>query len=44
MVDASNLTGATRLYENAGMHVERITHIYERELRAGKNLTRQGID
>jgi mycothiol synthase len=35
-VDAENLTGATRLYEKAGMHVERQQTIYERELRPGK--------
>lgn len=34
-VDAQSLTGATRLYERAGMHVAREHEIYERELRAG---------
>ncbi len=34
-VDASNLTGATRLYERAGMHVSRRFDRYEKELRAG---------
>ncbi|MGB1287441.1 MAG: GNAT family N-acetyltransferase [Aggregatilineales bacterium] len=38
-VDASSLTGATRLYEKAGMHVERQTSVYERELRPGKTLS-----
>ena len=34
-VDASNPTGATRLYERAGMYVSREFIIYEREIRAG---------
>lgn len=34
-VDSQNLTGATRLYERAGMHVARIYISYEKELRAG---------
>lgn len=39
-VDASSLTGATRLYEKAGMHVDqRFTmNLYEKELRPGKDL------
>ena len=32
-VDAQNPTGATRLYEKAGMHVERRLDTYEKELR-----------
>jgi len=38
-VDAENLTGATRLYEKAGMHVTELSHEYEKELRAGADLT-----
>ena len=34
-VDSQNLTGATRLYERAGMHVAREHEVYEKELRAG---------
>jgi len=34
-VDSQNLTGATRLYERAGMHVAREHDVYEKELRAG---------
>lgn len=34
-VDASSLTGATRLYERAGMHVKTQYDLYEKELRAG---------
>jgi mycothiol synthase len=43
-VDASSLTGATRLYERAGMHIERVYHGFELELRDGIDLTRQSID
>jgi mycothiol synthase len=38
MVDAQNLTGATRLYERAGMHVTQLHSTYEKELRPGKEL------
>jgi mycothiol synthase len=37
-VDASNLTGALRLYKNAGMFVKRQFDRYEKELRPGKEL------
>jgi mycothiol synthase len=41
-VDASSLTGATRLYEKAGMHIFRQWDNYEKELRPGEDLvTRQ---
>jgi mycothiol synthase len=36
-VDAQNLTGATRLYERAGMRVVRQLDAYEKELRAGRD-------
>jgi ribosomal protein S18 acetylase RimI-like enzyme len=42
-VDAESLTGATRLYERAGMHVERQSVSYEKELRSGKDLTTQKL-
>ncbi len=35
-VDAENRTGATRLYEKAGMHVERRQETFKKELRPGK--------
>jgi mycothiol synthase len=38
-VDASSLTGAVRLYERAGMHVQRKYYSYELELRPGEELT-----
>jgi GNAT superfamily N-acetyltransferase len=38
-VDAGSLTGATRLYERAGMRVERVNHTYGKVLREGKDLT-----
>jgi hypothetical protein len=34
-VDTQNPTGATRLYEKAGMHVERQYDFFEKELRPG---------
>jgi mycothiol synthase len=37
-VDAANPTGATRLYERAGMHVATEYVIYEKELRPGREL------
>ncbi|MBN1858479.1 GNAT family N-acetyltransferase, partial [Candidatus Bipolaricaulota bacterium] len=43
-VDASSLTGATRLYERAGMRPVRRTFSYEKELRAGRELSRRTLD
>lgn len=43
-VDSQNLTGATRLYERAGMHVYRQYNRYEKELRAGKEVSTQAIE
>lgn len=40
-VDAQSLTGATRLYERAGMHMTRQSAVYEKELRPGKDLSTQ---
>lgn len=37
-VDAQSLTGATRLYEKAGMRVAELSHEYSLELRAGEDL------
>lgn len=37
-VDAQSITGATRLYERAGMHVTREQHSYERVLREGREV------
>jgi GNAT superfamily N-acetyltransferase len=37
-VDAANLTGATRLYEKAGMHVVQEYVLYEKELRPGREI------
>ncbi|MCX6049182.1 MAG: GNAT family N-acetyltransferase, partial [Chloroflexi bacterium] len=42
-VDASSLTGATKLYEKAGMSVFRQHDSYEKELRSGKDLVTQMI-
>lgn len=42
-VDASSLTGATRLYERAGMKILRAYNVYEKEIRAGKDLTTRSV-
>jgi mycothiol synthase len=42
-VDAQSLTGATRLYEKAGMHVARVITTYEKELRPGQELGTQAV-
>lgn len=42
-VDAQSLTGATRLYERAGMHVVHRQIAFEKELRPGNNLSTQSI-
>lgn len=38
-VDAQNLTGALRLYEGAGMHIDQAYDHYEKELRPGTELS-----
>ncbi len=43
-VDSQNLSGATRLYERAGMHVVQLHHQYEKELRPGTELRTQSIE
>ena len=43
-VDAESLTGATRLYEKAGMHTIQQLAAYEQELRPGKELGTQSIE
>ncbi len=43
-VDSQNLTGATRLYKRAGMHVAREYVAFEKELRAGVELSTQAIE
>ncbi len=43
-VDAESLTGATRLYEQAGMCCERRSLTYEKQLRAGVDLTRKALE
>ncbi len=43
-VDAESLTGAFRLYEKAGMRVQRQHDRYEKELRPGKDLTTQSVE
>ncbi len=43
-VDAYSLTGATRLYERAGMKIQRAYNVYEKEFRAGKDLTTRSLE
>ena len=43
-VDAQSLTGATRLYEKAGMHVAHKSNTYEKELRSGEDLSTQSVE
>ncbi len=43
-VDAQSLTGATHLYERAGMHIVRERTHYEKELRAGKEPSTQALE
>lgn len=40
-VDSQNLTGAVRLYQRAGMHIKREKISFEKELRAGVELSTQ---
>ena len=42
-VDASNITGALRLYEKAGMKVIRQFDMHEKEIRPGRELRVQGL-
>jgi Acetyltransferases len=42
-VDAQNLTGALRLYEGAGMHIDRAFDNYEKEVRPGTEISVQAI-
>jgi GNAT superfamily N-acetyltransferase len=42
-VDADSLTGALKIYERAGMHAARQYDNYEKELRAGKEISTQTI-
>ena len=44
VVDADSQTGATRLYEKAGMHVVRQHTAYEKELRSGIELRTQSLE
>ncbi|MCJ7694418.1 MAG: GNAT family N-acetyltransferase [Anaerolineaceae bacterium] len=43
LVDSDSLTGASKLYATAGMHVTRQYDIYHKELRPGKDLSTQEI-
>jgi len=41
-VDSDSLTGATRVYEKAGMEIAELNHVYELELRPGIDLVNRG--
>ncbi len=43
-VDSASLTGATRLYEKAGMHTMRQFTVFEKELRSGRDIVRRSLD
>jgi len=43
-VDAQSLTGATRLYEKVGMHIQRESITYELVLREGRDLSVQSLE
>lgn len=43
-VDAASLTGATRLYERAGMHIQRRNVVYEFVVREGRDLATHALD
>ncbi len=43
-VDSSSLTGATRVYERAGMHADRHTIGYARVLRDGEEISTDSLD
>ncbi len=43
-VDAQSLTGATRLYEKAGMHIFREYQDFDKVLRPGKDLSTQTVE
>ncbi len=42
-VDSQNLTGATRLYQRAGMHRTRCYNTYQKEIRPGVELSTQAL-
>jgi ribosomal protein S18 acetylase RimI-like enzyme len=42
-VDAQNLTGALRLYENAGMHAHQAFDQFEKEIRPGEEISVQSL-
>ena len=42
-VDADSLTGATRLYERGGMHVDRQFCLYKKVLREGEDITKTAL-
>jgi ribosomal protein S18 acetylase RimI-like enzyme len=43
-VDSSSLTGATRVYERAGMQTDQRTAVYSKVLRDGVELSTESLD
>ncbi len=43
-VDSSNLTGATRVYERAGMHTDQHRAVYAKVLRDGEEISTESLD
>ncbi len=43
-VDSSSLTGATRVYERAGMHADQHTAIYSKVLRDGVDVATESLE
>jgi ribosomal protein S18 acetylase RimI-like enzyme len=42
-VDAENLTGALRLYENAGMHIHLAFDLFEKTVRSGREISVESL-
>lgn len=42
-VDAENLTGALKLYENAGMHVHQAFDLFEKTIRSGREISVESL-
>jgi mycothiol synthase len=43
-VDAENLTGALRLYEKSGMHMDMQFDLFEKEMRPGREISVQSLE
>jgi len=43
-VDGENLTGALKLYQKAGMHIQRQFDLYEKKLHPGEEISVQSLE